>query len=49
MAHVDTSKSGDLLLVTDTTGRGHSTVAVGDPPLRGCSCRRHDRVAVLMT
>jgi hypothetical protein len=24
---------GDLVLVTDTTGRGHVTVAVGDPPL----------------
>jgi hypothetical protein len=24
---------GDLLLVTDTTGSGHITVAVGDPPL----------------
>jgi hypothetical protein len=24
---------GDLVLVTDTTGTGHVTVAVGDPPL----------------
>jgi len=24
---------GDLVLVTDTTGRGHITSAVGDPPL----------------
>jgi Cupin domain len=24
---------GDLVLVTDTTGSGHVTVAVGDPPL----------------
>lgn len=24
---------GDLVLVTDTTGAGHSTVAVGDPPV----------------
>jgi 3-dehydroquinate synthase class II len=23
---------GDLVLVTDTTGRGHTTIAVGDPP-----------------
>jgi len=26
---------GDLVLVTDTTGRGHVTFAVGDPPLEG--------------
>ena len=26
---------GDLVLVTDTTGRGHVTLAVGDPPLEG--------------
>jgi quercetin dioxygenase-like cupin family protein len=23
---------GDLMLVTDTTGRGHTTSAIGDPP-----------------
>jgi hypothetical protein len=26
---------GDLLLVADTTGIGHATSAVGDPPLEG--------------
>ena len=26
---------GDLLLVADTTGTGHVTVGVGDPPLEG--------------
>jgi hypothetical protein len=26
---------GDLVLVTDTTGSGHVTLAVGDPPLEG--------------
>jgi hypothetical protein len=26
---------GDLVLVTDTTGRGHVTLALGDPPLEG--------------
>jgi hypothetical protein len=24
---------GDLVLVTDTSGRGHTTFAIGDPPL----------------
>jgi hypothetical protein len=25
-------RPGDLVLVTDTTGRGHTTTAIGDPP-----------------
>ena len=27
--------AGDILLVSDTSGRGHITTAIGDPPFEG--------------